>query len=193
MAGKHIYSKSFSGVSDFIYVDLLPEVRRSRQFNINVIAALFLGVALSFVLIYMPFRILTEKFEELNSLNNDLNHELVLTNEEFVGHEINLDNIVFEGKIDNVENLRVDFNNYLDDVELLVDLNSGTIYTTNYSAVSSELQITIVTSSQFVYSIINNDFLELDWVTYSEYTNPDTYSGILYTSTFKLGVDTNVE
>ena len=193
MAGKHIYSKSFSGVSDFIYVDLLPEVRRSRQFNVNVIAALFLGVALSFVLIYMPFRTLTEQFEELNSLNNDLNHELVLTKEEFVGHEINLDNIVFEEKINTIEDLRVDFNNYLDDAELVADLNSGTITSVNYSAESSSLEITIITSSQFAYSIINNDFLELDWVAYSEYTNPNIYSGILYSSTFKLGVDTNVE
>ena len=193
MAGKHIYSKSFEGVSDFIYVDLLPDVRRSRQFNVNVIAALFLGVALSFILIYMPYRTLTEEFEELNSLNNDLNHELILTNEEFVGHEINLDNIIFEEKINNVEDLRVNFNNYLDDVELLADLNSGNITTISYTAENSELEVTIITSSQFVYSIINNDFLELDWVTYSKYTNPTTYSGILYTSTYKLGVDTNVE
>ena len=40
MASKHIYAKSISGVSDFVYVDLLPDVKRSRQFNVNVIAIL---------------------------------------------------------------------------------------------------------------------------------------------------------
>ena len=84
MANKHIYAKSASGISDFVYVDLLPEVKRSRQFNMNVIGALFLGVFLSYVLIYMPFRAATEQYETLNALNNDLQHELILTNEEYV-------------------------------------------------------------------------------------------------------------
>ena len=66
MANKHIYAKSASGISDFVYVDLLPEVKRSRQFNMNVIGALFLGVFLSYVLIYMPFRAATEQYETLN-------------------------------------------------------------------------------------------------------------------------------
>jgi len=137
---KHVYAKSENN-TDFIYVDLLPDLKRSRQFNVNVIAALFLGVALSFILIYMPYRTLTEKFEELSSLNNDFNHELRLTNEEFVGHEINLNNIIFEEEIDNLETYKVDFNNYFDDIELVVDANNGTITYISFSASASTLTV----------------------------------------------------
>ena len=191
---KQIYSKSYNGISDFIYVDLLPEVKRSRQFNVNVIAALFLGVVLSFILIYMPFRTATVEFEELNALNNDLVHELRLTGEEFEGYEIDLENIAFEEDIEDLTDYQVNFNNFLDDVELLADFREGTIVFTSFSADSSELLITVVISSPFTYSILNNDFLELPWVDSCDYSEPTrTGDAALYSATFMLGVDRNAE
>lgn len=194
MAGKHIYAKTVGGASDFVYVDLLPEVKRSRQFNVNVIAALTLGVVLSFVLIYLPYSKLTVKYEELNATNNDLVHELMLTNEEFDGYEIDLPTIAFEEDIDNLKTFQVDFNNYLDDIELASTENDGIIIYTHYSAETSEFLVTIVMSSPFTYNILNNDLLELDWVESSEFTTPSrTGDAVLYTATFKLGVDTDAE
>lgn len=194
MGNKHIYAKSAGGASDFVYVDLLPEVKRSRQFNVNVIAALFLGVFLSFVLIYMPFRVSTEEFERLNALNNDLEHELTLTREEFSGYEIDLDTIAFEDNIELLRTYKVDFNNFFDDVELIADIHDGTISYIYYSAESSRLQLTIITSSPFTFNILNNDLLELDWVESSEFSVPvRTGDAVLYTATFVLGVDRDVE
>ena len=190
MASKHVYSKS----NDFIYVDLLPDVRRVRQFNVNVIAALFLFIFLSFVFVYMPFRTNTQKFEELNSLNNDLQHELDLTREEFVGYEINLDTIVFEEKIDNLATYKVDFNNYFDDVVLAITTKGGRITYINYSASSSTIQVTVLHSSPFTFNILNNDLLELGWVETSQFSIPTrTGDSVLYSSTFSLGVDRDVK
>jgi len=194
MATKHIYAKSVSGVSDFVYVDLLPDVKRSRQFNMNVIGALFLGVFLSYVLLYMPFRTLTEEHETLNALNNDLQHELMLTNEEFLGYEINLDIIVFEENIDNLVIHKVDYNNFLDDIELLSDEHEGTIIYTSYLAETSELHVTIVNSSQYSFNILNNDLLELPWVSTSDYSVPiRTGDAVQYSATYTLGVDLDAE
>ncbi len=194
MGNKHIYSKSANGISDFVYVDLLPEIRRSRRFNINVISALFLGVFLSFVLIYMPFRTATEKFEILSALNNDLEHELMLTNEEFVGYEIDLETIAFEEEIVALALLKVDFNNYLDDVELLVDGSEGSIIFTQYFSDVGELRVTVLISSPFAYNILNNNLLELSWVESSEYSIPvRTGDAVLYSATFTLGVDRDAE
>ena len=194
MGNKHIYAKSSNGISDFVYVDLLPDVKRSRQFNVNVIAALFLGVFLSFILIYMPFRTATEKFEFTNSLNNDLRHELLLTQEEFVGYEIDLETIAFEEEIDLLVTYKIDFNNYYDDIELIADLYSGSILYVNYTAASSSFQVTIVHSSPFTFNIINNDLLELNWVEASEFSIPlRTGDAVLYSSTFTLGVDRDAE
>jgi len=194
MASRHIYEKTASGVSDFVYVDLLPDVKRSRQFNVNVIAALFLFVFLSFVLIYMPFRAATESFEVLNSMNNDYKHELSLTREEFAGYEINLETILFEEDIDNLLLYKVDFNNFFDDIELIIDQNEGTIIYINYSAGDSTMEVTVLHSSRFIFNIINNDLLALGWVESSEFSIP-TRSGdaILYSSTFSLGVDRDAE
>ena len=194
MATKHVYEKSIGSAGDFVYIDLLPEVKRSRQFNMNVIAALFLGVILSFILIYMPYSKATATHESLNALNNDLVHELMLTNEEFIGYEINLDTIVFEEDIDLLKTFKVDFNNYLDDIELLTTVNGGTIIYTFYNAETAEFQVTVIISSPFTYNILNNDLLELDWVATSIYTTPSrTGDAVLYTATFTLGVEQDAE
>lgn len=194
MASKHVYAKSSGGISDFVYVDLLPDVKRSRQFNVNVIGALFLGVVLSFILIYMPYRTATETYEGLNADNNDLKHELMLTNEEFIGYEINLDTILFEESIDDLSTHKVDFNNFLDDIELLADTNEGTIIYTSFYAESAQLEVTIVNSSQYSFNIFNNDLLELPWVGASTYTTPRrTGDAVQWSATFTLGVDQDAE
>ena len=85
MANRHVYMK---GNNDFVHVDLLPDVKRSRQFNVNVIVELTLAVVLSFVLIYIPYSRAIVDFEESNGINNNLKHELLLTQEEYDGYEI---------------------------------------------------------------------------------------------------------
>ncbi len=194
MASKHVYSKASKGTNDFIYVDLLPSVKRARQFNVNVIAALFLFIFLSFMFIYMPFRTATERFEELNAINNDLRHELELTQEEFIGYEINLDTIAFEEEIDNLDTYKVDFNNFFDDVVLVIDAQGGKITYINYSASNSTMEVTVLHSSPFTFNILNNDFLELTWVETSQFSIPTrTGDAVLYSSTFTLGVDRDVK
>lgn len=198
MARKIVYSKGFEGTSDFIYVDLLPEVKRSRQFNVNVIMALTLGVVLSFTLIYIPFRARTEEFEDLNGLNNDLKHELVLTQEEFVGYEIDLSAIAFETQLDGLKDYRVDVNNLLDDISILVEnynSNSTTVIThVTYSASYSVFEITVESTSTTNLNRLNNDFLNLDWVVSSQYGQPvQLQDAVLYRSTFTLGVDRDAE
>lgn len=198
MAKKVVYSKGSNGVSDFVYVDLLPDVKRARQFNVNVISALTLAVVLSFVFIYMPFRSRTEDFEELNGLNNDLKHELLLTNEEFVGYEINLDSIAFEEEIELLKIYKVDFNNLLDDLKIIIELKN--IYSITeltyiqYNATLNRFDITVDSTSSDVFTHLNNDFLNLEWVEYS--IPPDVeelHDGVFYRATFTIGVDRDAE
>ena len=194
MASRHVYTKSSNGLGDFIYVDLLPDVKRSRRFNVNVIASLFLFIVLSFIFVYMPYRAATERFEELNSLNNDLTHELDLTREEFVGYEIDLDTIAFEEEIETLETYKVDFNNFFDDVELVIDGKGGSIIYIDFSASTSTMLITVFHSSPFTFNILSNDLLELDWVDQCSFSVPiRTGDSVIYGSTFTLGVDRDAE
>jgi hypothetical protein len=194
MAKKYVYSKDTSGFGDFVYVDLLPDVRRSRQFNMNVIIALLFAVILGFFFIYRPYSASVFELEDLNSLNYDLKHEMTLTTEEFVGYEIDLDAIAFEEDIQQAENLRINFNNLVDWVDIVVNLNQGRITSISYFAETGELRVNVSIVSQFNYNSLNNQLLNLDWVKTSTYTVPTRYGEeIEYSSTFVIGVDYNVK
>jgi hypothetical protein len=194
MAKRHVYSKDSSGFGDFVYVDLLPEVKRSRQFNMNVILALLFAVVLGFFLIYRPYSARVFEIEELTSENFDLRHELTLTNEEFAGYGIDLDAITFIEDIENAELLRINFNNLIDDIELKVNLNNGRIRSIAYNAETSEIQVQVSIISQFSFNTLNTQILNEDWVFDSTYTTPTRLSDdVEYTSTFVIGVDYHVE
>lgn len=194
MPKRHVYSKDASGFGEFIYVDLLPEVKRSRQFNMNVVVALLFAIVLAFFLIYRPYRDGTFELESVTSLNNDLKHELDLTREEFVGYEIDLDAIQFEDDIRDFELLRVDFNNLMDDVELIVDDNNGRLRNVNYDATTDTLTFEVALISQYSYSTINNQLRILSWVAASRYGSPTKLGDdVEYVATFTIEVDYNVE
>jgi hypothetical protein len=193
MAKRHVYSKDITGLGDFIYVDLLPDVKRARQFNVNVVAALLFAIVLAFFLIYQPYRDNTFELEELSSINNDLKHEKDLTQEEFNGYEIDLAAIAFERDIDRFQLLRVDFNNLMDDVELIVDDNSGRLRKVTYDETTDTITFEVLLISQFNYNKINNELLVLDWVASSEIGPRTQLDGVEYIATFTVEVEYHVE
>jgi len=176
MPKKHVYTKDSSGFGDFVYVDLLPEIRRSRQFNMNVILALLFAVVLGFFLIYRPYSTAIFELEELNAINNDYEHELVLTQEEFDMYEIDLDAIDFADDITAANKLRVDINNLVDDVELKVDSSNGRIRSIQYYAEIERMLVEVSIVSQFSFNTLNNQLLNLPWVEDSEHSVPVRYS-----------------
>ena len=194
MAKRHVYSKDTTGFGDFVYVDLLPEVRRSRQFNVNVILALLFAIVLGFFLIYRPYSNRIFQLEELTSLNYDLVHELNLTEEEKIGYEIDLEAIDFIEDIDNAKQLRLNFNNLVDDIEILVDLNNGRIKSIDYDAEARVLQAKVSITNTVAYNILNTQILNLNWVSDSTYAEPDIIDDdVEFTSTFVIGVDFDAE
>ena len=191
MAKRHVYSKDTHGFGDFVYVDLLPTVKRSRQFNMNVIIALLYAIVLAFFLIYRPYSSAVFELEDLNSENYDYVHELNLTQEEFEGYNIDLSAIEFDQDIATAESLRVDFNGLLDDIEILADLNSGDIESVSYRAESKEFVIEVSFRTQHHQNDLNTDILRLDWVSSSSAVKGT--DGTL-TYVYTIGVDySNVE
>lgn len=194
MAKKFVYAKGYDGHSDFVYIDLLPDVKRSRQFNVNVIIALTLAIVASFVLIYLPYSSQTVKFEESNGLNNDLRHELLLTQEEYDGYEINLTSLSYQEKIEAVKATKTDFNGLKDDVEIIVDLYDASLTRIQYDAETRMLKVSIQMTSELMYETLNSDFLNLPWATNSIYDTPRALSnGIMFESMYTIGVDEDAE
>jgi hypothetical protein len=192
MAKKYVYQKGSSGVSDFVYVDLLPDVKRVSQFNMNVIIALLFAVVATYFLVFIPFRAATEEFELANGKNNDLHHRLELKQQELILHEINENAIIFQNDIDQLEVYKLDFNDLLDDVNGLVEVRSGDIREISYSAENSILTVRVQLSSFFTFNHLEGDFINLGWVTTAEYTDPEA-EGAYYVAVFTLEVTPDVE
>lgn len=191
---KNVYIKGQFGVSEFIYVDLLPEVKRMRQFNGQVIIVLLMFVILSFVFIFVPYRGLTTEFEEKNGLNSDLKHELELTQEEFAGFEIDMTTINFASDIDGMNNYIVDYEDWLGDIILLANQYNANIEDVNFSLVNSSFEITLSMSTFYRFEELNSTIQNIPWVTMSNYSTPQKVGDqILYESTYSLAVTVHAE
>jgi hypothetical protein len=195
MAKKYVYQKNEHGYSDFVYVDLLPTVRRARQFNISVIAALLFAIVMIYVVIFTPYRQATIVFEEKNDIHNDLVHHLSLKEEEIDLHEINTTISAFEDDINRLIDYRVDFNYLIADVENEVSLLGGEITEISYSAEQQELQVVVKMTNFFTFSSLEANFRQLDWVNSDtvESTDPELYADVYYIALFTLEVVPNVE
>lgn len=190
MPKKHVYSKDTHGYGDFVYVDLLPEVKRSRQFNVNVIIALLYAIVIAFFLIYRPYSDAVFQLEGKYSENYDLKHELTLTQEEFDGYQIDEAAIQFEQDITSANTLRIDFNDLLDTLQLKIDANSGTFESISYKADDAIITLTVSFADQYRYNTLNTDILGIDWVSSSNFIIPTDGSNIYE---YEIGVDYNVE
>lgn len=194
MAKKYVYSKDTTGYGDFVYVDLLPEVRRARQFNMRIIILLLITVTVTFVLIYLPYSSATFELEDVNSENNDLVHELELTQEEFDGYEIDLDAIKFQEDIDGMTLSRTDINILYDSIQIYVDVNGGRIDDVSFSLNDEALVVTVSMVNNYRFSTLNKQILDLPWVLNSSYSDPAKYGGeIEYKAQFTIGVSYDAE
>lgn len=194
MARRHVYAKDSTGYGDFVYVDLLPEVRRAKQFNMRIIIALLLTVSLTFVLVYIPYSSGTFELEDVNSDNNDLQHELTLTQEEFDGYEIDVDAIQFKKDIAAISLAKTNFNDLYDYLEIYVDLNDGRIEDVYFDLSSSEIVFTVSMVNNYRYSVLNNQILNLPWVSKSVYTSPSKFGDdIEYNAVYTVEVNLDVE
>jgi hypothetical protein len=191
---KNVYIKGQVGVSEFIYIDLLPEVKRIRQINGQVIIVLLLFVILAFSFIFFPYRGLTTEFEEKNGLHSDLTHELALTQEEFVGFEINMTTINFEKYIEGISNYVVDYEEWLGDVILLANQYNANIEDIDFSLEGSQFDITISMSTFYRFEEMNSAMQNIPWISLSSYSTPQKVGDqILYESTYSLAVIVHAE
>lgn len=194
MAKRHVYQKAMHGYSDFVYVDLLPQVKRARQFNVNVIVALLFMIVLTYILIFVPYTNYIVEYEELKAENQDLTHQLKLTNEEYAGYEIENDVIIFEDHINQISSLKVDLKDVMLDIEQDISNNDSDWVTFYYSADQQIINVIVQTSDYVNYSLIKSDLLSRGWV---EYANYEQYKllgdGHTYESTYTIGVDTSVK
>lgn len=197
MAERKVYLKSAALRSDFVYVDLLPDLKRTRQFNVNVLFTVLFAVLLTYFVIYLPYRKVSDELSVLNGINNDLNYALILANEERRGYEIDLDTLAFQNDLLVAENLTVNVNDYINDVNNQVEELGGDSISFSYDLDENVLLVTVGFYNEYASFVDLNDYFlsdEITWIIDSPDVDPEQ-TGIVgyYKATYSLGVDYNAE
>lgn len=188
------YMGKETGEHEFIYVDLLPNVKRPRQFNVNILYIVLIAVAASWFLVYMPLANRQETLDRVLEQSNDMQNQLLLLNEEIVGHRIDEDRINFANQLEHAMSLESDFQSKFEILNNQVESFNGEIISVRYDAVTEEYLISVALINEFLYQNLNLEILELDFVNYSAHTAPLTIAGsVRYRATYTIGVDLNAE
>jgi len=188
------YMGKETGEHEFIYVDLLPNVKRPRQFNVNILYIVLIAVAASWFLVYMPLANRQETLDRVLEQNNDMVNQLLLLNEEVTGYRIEQNRIDFSNQLDRVELMQTNYLDVYQPVRNIISNYNGQITQLRYDAVTEELQVVVILNTEFVFQNLNLELLEQDFVTYSSHTTPTQQAGtVRYRATYTIGVDINVE
>lgn len=165
MASRRFQNKD-NAEEAFIFVDLLPDVKRPRQFNVNVILVVLLAVFLSWLLIYWPLSGRQEQLDAALEENNDLIHQRGQVNEEIEGYRIEPDLVDFRENIDAVESLQKDYSAPLNDFEAAIGFieSSGSVIRIEYNAITDQYTLLVLMSQQLSFSNVRIELLEIDFV-----------------------------
>ena len=182
------------GEHEFIYVDLLPNVKRPRQFNVNILYIVLIAVAASWFLVYMPLSSRQETLDRVLEQNNDMTNQLLLLNEEVQGYRIEQSRIDFSNQIDRVDAMQTSYLDVFLPIQDIISNYNGQITQLRYDAVTEELQVVVILNTEFIFQNLNLELLEQDFVRSSSHTTPTQQAGtVRFRATYTIGVDINAE
>ena len=182
------------GEHEFIYVDLLPNVKRPRQFNVNILYIVLIAVAASWFLVYMPLSSRQETLDRVLEQNNDMTNQLLLLEEEVQGYRIEQSRIDFSNQIDRVGAMQTSYLDVFLPVQDIISNYNGQITQLRYDAVTEELQVVVILNTEFIFQNLNLELLEQDFIRSSSHTTPTQQAGtVRFRATYTIGVDINAE
>ena len=192
MANQRYRGKRDQISGDFIHVDLLPDVKRPRQFNINVIYVVLFAVLLSFLLIYWPLSNRQETLTAVIEENQDLSHELSLMRAVRNGLNLEPDQIALYNLQNRVSDLEVDYDARFAAINTIMHAYDARTMRFEYFAATNifDLQITIEREDFVEY--LYEDLIGLNFVEDVEMISqaPD---GLLFRYVLVVEVSRDVE
>ncbi len=180
--------------SDFIHVDLLPEMKRPRQFNVNIIFIVLIAVSLSWLLIYLPLNDRQSDLDSAYESQNDLQSRVELTDDIIATYRLDPERIDFMNDIESIRALQGGYGDYEDGVSaaVLSADSSGRLLDFNYNAVTGEIEATVSLTRSLYFSDLEIELLEAEFVDYVDIpaSEPD---GARHVSQVVIGVDDDAE
>ncbi len=177
MANRRFTGKE-SEQSDFIYVDLLPHMRRPRQFNVNIILIVLIAVAATWLLIYWPLSGRQEMLDDALNRNNDLQIQRDLIDEQIAVYRIDEDRITLMENIDTALEHQLEVMEYRDDLLAAIHrVESGaSIKSLNVDISANTITLRVELTRNLSYENVNIEFLELPFVKNSTYDDSGLYT-----------------
>ena len=190
MANRH-----YTGGEDqnaFIEVDLLPQMRRPRQFNVNVLLVVLLAVFASWLLIYLPLTGRQDALDDALETNNDLSNQRMFINETIDSYGIEAERIEFQNQLVLAESLQSGYAEQLDGIGNAIEIiePNGRFLSISYNAVEMQFDVAVALTRDISFRNVNIEILELDFVNESTYTDPQPIQGTSwYRARFTIEVD----
>lgn len=193
MANRKFQGRSVSGTNDFIHIDLLPNVKRPRQFNVNILLLVLIAVFASWLVIYLPLTTRQERLDDALEDRSDLQYQLLLVNEERVGYNIEGERLVFAEALSSAESLQIDLLDYHNQIANQINSN-GMIVFMHFDHNTNVFSYDVIASSNTDFVTIDFELVELPFITSSSYTVINTGgNGSNMEATFEIEVIFNAE
>lgn len=191
MGSRKYAGKDTRPTNEFIHIDLLPDVKRPRNLNINLLLIVLIAVVASWLIIYLPLTSRQTALDAALERSGDAQYELLLVNEQLVGLNIENERIAFYERLERAQALQTDFDALHDAVAAEIE-RRGVIHYFLYDAVAGELYIQVSATSITSFDIIDFDLIELPMVIRSQYTVTH-HEGTRVHAEFVVEVDLDVE
>ena len=177
---------------DFIHVDLLPDVKRPRQFNINVIYIVLFAVFLSFLVIYWPLSNRQETLTNVIEENQDLTVELRLMEAVRSGLNLERDQITLYNLQNRIDALSVDYDAHFAMIDTVLSTYDARVTRFEYFAAPNIFDLNITIEREDLMEYLYEDLIGLDFVAEVEIiTRPR--DGLLYQYILVVEVKHDVE
>ncbi len=158
---RKFHKKATRTSNDFIQIDLLPEMRRPRNFNVNILLLVLIAVVASWLIIYLPLTTRQENLDNALETRSDLRFERDLLLEEIVGYNIEQDRLTLQDRLQQAEALGIDFFYYYDWFEeIMLTRDTVDIVLVDFDAVSGIFYIDVLAPS--TSSFRNIEFLLIE-------------------------------
>ncbi len=178
--------------NEFITVDLLPDVRRPRQFNVNVILIVLVAVFFTWLLIYWPLTARQNDLDKALELNNDLENALQHLSEQEEAYRLDNEIITFYGHVNQIRDLQFDFHTLDQDIQAAIRSSEPTAHFLfyQYNAATQVYTIRVSLMHYFIFEDVLIDLYELDYViraTHGSIMSPEHTTR--YEAAFRIEVD----
>lgn len=166
MANQRYRGKRDQISGDFIHVDLLPDVKRPRQFNINVIYVVLFAVLLSFLLIYWPLSNRQETLTTVIEENQDLSHELSLMRAVRNGLNLEPEQISLYNLQNRIDDLAVDYFGYYETINAIMESEpyNAQVIRFEYLAATNTFDLLVTIEREDFMDFLYEDLVGLPFV-----------------------------